>query len=838
MSANEKASFAISIDSRGAVKGARQVEKSLDGIEKETMQTEQAMSGLKGTALKLLAAFGGFVAVRQAIQVIANFEDTMGALMGVTQATDIEMAKLENTARSLGATTRFTAAQAGEGLLFLSRAGFSVAESTKAVAATLDLATAAQMELGRASDITANIIRQFGLEAGEAARVADVLVNSANKANTTVEMLAQGMSFAGPVAKSLGISVETTAAALGVLSDSGIKSTRAGMGLRQVMLRLVDPTAKAKKEFRTMGITMDEINPERVGFTAAIRRLNEAQLTVAESARIFGVRQAAAGLVLAEGVNKMDKLSLSNDKAAGSSRRNAAILEKTLIGRYKELISTLDEVKLKLGESGFSGALKSSLKFITAVTRELFGIKSGADQASIAVRATAFAVKGLTVAVGVFIALSWPLVLLGIHKAVIKLIPTLKTMATMIWAANKALLAMALSVAKVLLPAIAAIGVAFIAFEFTRWVVGMKEVQLVSNDVVSGIARLWEWLKNKFRITWAAISDIIITFMVNPIITAFHNLKNEVLDVIHDMAVKIKKTTRALGLDDLSEQLAKVVGATTRTKVSAPTIESDFRVNLIQIKRDYEAAIKIIDDAHMKVKTKLKKELAARPTQGFVAFMQADLLKIVNAMGLFKGESTEAEKILKEMEESLAQMRKDAEGIKPVGVDPLLVVRKGIDDTDKEMKKAVITGEDFANTLASGFASATREMKNFGQAIAGIIVQLQNMMMEKAFQQIFNQLFSAAVTPGATTAEGLFDNPDIIPFSSPAQMAGIELDPFSNPAPVGPVKPGGRGGDTYFQMYSPDARGIQNMLIKDDKVTKQMATNARAGYSISNPEVI
>ena len=345
-----------------------------------------ANTGLAGSAGALGATFkrlfffiGGAIALKKAVGVLTSFEDTMAQLQGVTNATAEQMDMMSRVARDLGASTRFSASQAAEGLLALSRAGFTVEESTAAIAETLNLATAAMIDLGRASEITSNTIRQFQLRANEAGRVADVFVNTANSANTTVELLAETMKFAGSVAGVLGISLEETAAAAGVLANAGIQGTMAGTALRMIMLSLLKPTTEAKRVFQEMGIVLDEINPERVGIIGAFERLREANLTTAQAAGIFQKRFAGAALILKENVDVFEELIAANEESMGVSRRNAALIEDTLSGAFKELKSAIEEATLSAGDAGLLGVLKEVVRFTTDIVRALSGVETGAS---------------------------------------------------------------------------------------------------------------------------------------------------------------------------------------------------------------------------------------------------------------------------------------------------------------------------------------------------------------------------------------------------------------------------------------------------------------------------
>src|SRR5690625_3741634 len=99
--------------------------------------------------------------------------------------------------------------------------GFDVNEQIATLPAVLDAAIAGNMDLGQSADVVTNIMTGFGLEAEDAGRAVDVLVKASTTANTDIPQLGEAMKYVGPVASSLGWSIEETAAAVGTLSDAG-----------------------------------------------------------------------------------------------------------------------------------------------------------------------------------------------------------------------------------------------------------------------------------------------------------------------------------------------------------------------------------------------------------------------------------------------------------------------------------------------------------------------------------------------------------------------------------------------------------------------------------------
>ncbi len=381
-------------------KGTTRMGKALDKSTTKIKKTGAAARHAGGQMKMLFAGFASVAGAASALRVISGFEETIAELGGVTRASGEQIEAFADQAKQLGATTRFTAKDAGEGLLFLSRAGFSAGDAMTALPATLNLASAGMLTLGEAADFASNIVSQFGLAAGETARVADVLVNTANRSNTNVKQLAEAMKYAGPVASALGVDLDMAAAAVGALGDRGIQASLAGTNLRGVLLALASPTTAAKDELRLLGLSAEDVDTSSHDLVAVFKALRDAGLDAAGAAEIFGRRNAAAALTLASSVTQITKLTKANQMSQGSAERLAKTVEDTLAGSFRKLKSAAEGLVLGIGEAGLGRAVRSTVDLITEVVQSLAGITSGADDASASVKLLTAAVKGLAVAFG------------------------------------------------------------------------------------------------------------------------------------------------------------------------------------------------------------------------------------------------------------------------------------------------------------------------------------------------------------------------------------------------------------------------------------------------------
>lgn len=354
----------VVVDPSGAVTGTRVVEREL-------VRVENRADRLRATLSRAFAFLGAGAVVTGAVRTLASFEQAMSEVAAVSGATAEEFAVLRDRALELGAATRFTATEAAGALGELTRAGFSAREALAAVGDTLLLAQAGGLGLAQATDIASNAIRAFRLSADQAGRVADVLAAGANKSNSSVQELGEGLKFAAPAAATLGLSIEETVAALGVLSDSGRKGQLAGTGLIQVFEGLVKPSNETLQVFRRLGLTQADLDIQTRGLIPVIQTLRDANLSLADSFTIFGTRGGPTFEILAAGGAKVEELTGTLQGLDGEAAKTAAIMDDNLNGALLRVRSAFEALVLAVGGAGATGGLRSLFEGLAQALRFL-----------------------------------------------------------------------------------------------------------------------------------------------------------------------------------------------------------------------------------------------------------------------------------------------------------------------------------------------------------------------------------------------------------------------------------------------------------------------------------
>lgn len=222
-------------------------------------------AGLLGTGLGKLWKYGklgaaGLLAAGVASGIAgANFEQQMAQVHAVTNANMADMKRLSDTALHEATITRFSATQAAEGMYRLGRAGFSANQVLQAIPGTLNLAHASAIDMATAAQIQAETLRAFGLQAGQAGMVADVLAKATQGGAMSMQDLGDAMKYFGATAFGTGQKLPQMVGLLKAMALHAVRGTTAGTTLRQALSRLVNPQKQTAKGLSLMNIEAHDL---------------------------------------------------------------------------------------------------------------------------------------------------------------------------------------------------------------------------------------------------------------------------------------------------------------------------------------------------------------------------------------------------------------------------------------------------------------------------------------------------------------------------------------------------------------------------------------------------
>lgn len=209
----------------------------------------------------------------QGMKDIANEIGLTFSETGDTTATAMDI--LRNKAIAMGQSTKFTAQESAEALNYMAMAGWKGTQMMSGLDGIMNLAAASGEDLGKTSDIVTDALTAFGLKAEDATHFADVLAAASSNSNTNVGMLGESFKYVAPMAGSLGYSIEDVSVALGLMANSGIKSTMAGTSLRNILSAMAKPTDTQAMAMQKLGVSLDDGQGHMLSLMDVMRQFRE-----------------------------------------------------------------------------------------------------------------------------------------------------------------------------------------------------------------------------------------------------------------------------------------------------------------------------------------------------------------------------------------------------------------------------------------------------------------------------------------------------------------------------------------------------------------------------------
>ncbi|WP_112920949.1 phage tail tape measure protein [Escherichia coli] len=311
----------------------------------------------------------------------AQKNSELQAVLGVDKQSP-EMQALRKQARQLGDNTAASADDAAGAQIIIAKSGGDAAAIQAATPVTLNMALSNRRTMEENAALLTGMKSAFQLSNDKVAHIGDVLSMTMNKTAADFDGMSDALTYAAPVAKNAGVSIEETAAMVGALHDSKITGSMAGTGSRAVMSRLQAPTGKAYDAIKELGVkTSDSKGNTRPIFSILKemqRSFEKNNLGTGQRAEymktIFGeeASSAAAVLMTAASTGKLDKLTAAFKASDGKTEELVKVMQDNLGGDFKEFQSAYEAVGTDLFDQQ-EGSLRKLTQTATQYVLRLDG---------------------------------------------------------------------------------------------------------------------------------------------------------------------------------------------------------------------------------------------------------------------------------------------------------------------------------------------------------------------------------------------------------------------------------------------------------------------------------
>ncbi|HFI1071030.1 TPA: phage tail tape measure protein, partial [Proteus mirabilis] len=499
-------------------------ERRMAAAKSQYQKTLDVRNKMAGTGATMTATGAGMLySAKQTLMPGYEFNVGMSKVQALTRLdkNSDEFKMLREQARELGATTAFTANQVAQGQAFYAMAGFKPEQIKNAMPGTLAMSLAGDIDLGTTADIGSNILTGFGLSSDEMSRVSDTLVGVFTRANVNLAMLGDTMKFVAPPASSLGVDLETTAAAAGKLGDAGIQASTAGTSLKSIFGRLAAPTSEVSKALKEINLKTTDSKGNFREFTEILVELDKKTKGMGNAQRaglfkkLAGEEAFSSLMVLADqaSTGSLQKLIAELKASKGEAQKVAGTMTDNLSGDMKNLQSAWEDLGIQIFD-GIDSPLRQISQSITRVISKVgVWMKENPELAktltmiglAIAGIITTLGILSLSIAamLGPLAAAKLSLSILGIKggSALTLLLKPIKLLGSAFLGLGKAMLA------NPILLAIAAIAGAFYLV-YKNWDTIGPYVYKVWDTVKKYTAIAWQALKDTIKSAWEAIKYI------------------------------------------------------------------------------------------------------------------------------------------------------------------------------------------------------------------------------------------------------------------------------------------------------------------------------------------
>lgn len=367
-----------------ASSGMRDMSQSASEMNSKMRDSESIMGGVtssignfaKGFTAAALAVKGVNIAldaIKGSWNTLTGFQSANAQLSAILGQAPEQMGNLIESAKELGRRTIFTSSQVTQLQIELSKLGFKEQDILAMSDSTLQFAMATGANLGDAAATTGAALRMFGATTDEAERYTAAMAAATTNSALNFQAISDNLATFGPMAHSIGFSIEDVLALFGKLKDAGIEGSTAMTSLRNIFTKV----ASGKVE------GMENVNGLE-DFVNKLTALNEKYQGLGGAAaaiKDIGTRGGTQFMTLIQAAGDAENgiLALKDrivQSEQGALGEMSSKMTNTVEGSLKMLSSAWEGFILEFGDSSL-GPVKTALDYLSELINGVTDLISG-----------------------------------------------------------------------------------------------------------------------------------------------------------------------------------------------------------------------------------------------------------------------------------------------------------------------------------------------------------------------------------------------------------------------------------------------------------------------------
>lgn len=255
----------------------RAAQQAADALTRHNYVVNEYLESVKRYAFEAAKGLLSLEGVKRFSDFNKAMTEATSVMTGLTQETTKQ---LEDLAKTLAITTKFSATKAAEAFYHLATAGFNVNDILRIMPRVAEFATAGNFDLAKSADIVGVTLSALRLKSASAEEklqnvvtVTEGLTRVANKAQGSIGDFGLAITRdAAAAAAQFQIPLKEVIAVLGVYHEQGLRGAIAGNTFGRMIRLLTSSLRKHEQVWKDMGVEVFEKSGPRKGF---FRPLNE-----------------------------------------------------------------------------------------------------------------------------------------------------------------------------------------------------------------------------------------------------------------------------------------------------------------------------------------------------------------------------------------------------------------------------------------------------------------------------------------------------------------------------------------------------------------------------------
>ena len=317
-------------------------------------QTHLATVGKATTAAGVATTAMGMTAVKS----FGDFQSSLNQAAVIAGGSAKDIDGLSDVANRMGAVLPLNANQCAEAMVNMARNGASINDIKQEFPAIAQASTAAGEDINTTAGVVQEAMNIWKGSLQSPQQAAAILVQTANASNASIGDMQQALATIGPTANMAGMNMQTTATAIGLLTNHGFSAAQASDDLNHAITQMLAPSAQAKKEMNELGLSFTDSSGKMKPFPQILQevasktdKMGDAQKTAALKT-MFGASGMKAIAPLLDAVKdksgsvttSWDAFSSSMDKAAGTTQRATQTLSSQANEMQQNIGSKIEQV--------------------------------------------------------------------------------------------------------------------------------------------------------------------------------------------------------------------------------------------------------------------------------------------------------------------------------------------------------------------------------------------------------------------------------------------------------------------------------------------------------------